>query len=229
MKNLVFDAGPIISLTMNNLLWILGDLKKQYRGKFLITEGVKQELIERPLKTKRFKFEAMQVNREINKGTLELFTDKHIKHDTEKLLNLANSIFQGRGKNLQIVHLGEMAALALVLHHKSDALVVDERTTRQLIENPARLLKLLGRKFHTHITLDKEKLKEFSEIVKDVKVIRSIELVTIAYEIGLLDSYKMAIPNAKDELLDALLWGLKIDGASISPKDIGKIEKLERY
>ena len=32
MKTLVFDAGPIISMTMNNLLWLLKPLKKQFDG-----------------------------------------------------------------------------------------------------------------------------------------------------------------------------------------------------
>ena len=40
MKSLVFDAGPVISLTTNNLLWLLDVLKGDYEGEFYIPEGV---------------------------------------------------------------------------------------------------------------------------------------------------------------------------------------------
>lgn len=54
MRALVFDTGSIISLVTNNLLWILPPLKKQFRGDFLISEAVKGEIIDHPLKTKKF-------------------------------------------------------------------------------------------------------------------------------------------------------------------------------
>ena len=61
MKSLIFDAGPIISLATNNLLWILEPLKNKFDGKFYLTDAVKRELVDRPLETKKFKFEAIQV------------------------------------------------------------------------------------------------------------------------------------------------------------------------
>ena len=42
MKSLVFDTGSVISLVMNNLLWTLKPLKKQYGGDFFIPKGVKK-------------------------------------------------------------------------------------------------------------------------------------------------------------------------------------------
>ena len=55
MKSLVFDAGPIISLTMNNLLWLLDPLKVNFKGEFYIPMAVKGELVDRPLTTKKFR------------------------------------------------------------------------------------------------------------------------------------------------------------------------------
>jgi len=214
---------------MNNLLWLFDPLKKQYGGKFFITEGVRGEVVERPLKTKRFKFEAMQVSRLIKNKTFDVVTSAKIKQRTEEFLTLANSIFQGHGRSLKIVQYGEMASIALMLEQDCDAFVVDERTTRLLIENPARLLKTLGKKFHTAITVNKEKLKEFTSIVKDIKVLRSIELVTIAYEMRLLDKYLPPLKKPREELLDAVLWGMKIDGCAVSKRDINKIKKVERH
>ena len=61
MKSLAIDSSSIISLATNSLLWILEPLKKQFQGDFYITDSVKQEVINRPLSTKRFKLEALMI------------------------------------------------------------------------------------------------------------------------------------------------------------------------
>lgn len=70
MKSIIFDAGPIISLATNNLLWILKPLKKYFNGKFYITDAVKRELVDKPFETKKFKFEAIQVEKLIEEGVI---------------------------------------------------------------------------------------------------------------------------------------------------------------
>ena len=44
--------------------------------------------------------------------------------------------------------------------------------------------------------------------------------------LGLLNNYLPNIPDSKKELLDALLWGLKLEGCAISEKEIRLIIKL---
>ena len=46
MNTLFFDTGPVISMTMNHILWVLRPLKKQFNGNFFITDFVKKELID---------------------------------------------------------------------------------------------------------------------------------------------------------------------------------------
>ena len=72
-KILFFDAGPIITLIMSRLSWILPELKKQFNGKFYMTPAVHYELIERPLTMKRFKFEALQVSKLVHEGVFEVY------------------------------------------------------------------------------------------------------------------------------------------------------------
>src|SRR3990172_9184650 len=98
MKSLLFDSGPIISLTMNNLLWLLEPLKKRFRGEFYITEDVRAELVERPLRIKKFEFEAVQVARVIGQGILSIASSP----DVTELVRLANSCFKCRGTWLRI-------------------------------------------------------------------------------------------------------------------------------
>ena len=60
MKSIVFDSGPIISFDLNNLLWLLVPLKREFNGKFYITSAVKRELVDKPLEIKKYKFEVRQ-------------------------------------------------------------------------------------------------------------------------------------------------------------------------
>src|SRR3989338_8192856 len=93
MKALVLDAGPIISLTMNNLLWILEPLRQKFGGQFLITGEVRNEVVEKPLTIKRFQFEAIQVQGLIDCGTLSIAKTAQGGRDTERILAAANECF----------------------------------------------------------------------------------------------------------------------------------------
>ena len=228
MKTLFFDTGPLISITMNHILWILQPLKKQFNGKFFITESVKKELVDKPLRTKRFKLEAIQTIQQINSKVLEVQSVNGLNEKTKELLNIANKCFKYNGNYLTIVQYGEIETLAATLLLNADAMVIDEKTTRLLIEDPERLEKNLSHRMHRKITINNKNLVIFSEAVKEVKLIRSTELITVAFDLGFFDSYFIDIPDANKELLDALLWGLKLEGCAISEKEIRLIIKFEK-
>lgn len=220
-KNLIFDAGPIINFAMNGLLPVLEKLKKEFNGEFLITKEVKYEIIEHPLMIKRYELEALQIK--------DLFERKIIKHaditnkqvdelrnKREQIMAIANSLFNANGKDIHLLDKGECATLALSLILKeNNAIVIDERTTRMLCENPENLRKLMGKKLHTPIKAKKENYDFF----KKFKIIRSTELAYIAYKKKLLD--------IKDnKLLEAMLYGLKLRGCSISEEEINELKRL---
>lgn len=227
MKVMVFDTGPIISLTTNNLLGLLTNLKESYKGSFYITDSIRRELIERPLDTKKFKFEALQVLRCINSGVLEVYSSEELRKGTFHLVDLANKSFSAKGKFIQIVHFAEMSGVAASVINKAEAFVVDERNTRLLIEDPMRLKEILGKRLHTDIAVNKNNLDEFRKLTKEVKLIRSVELVSVAYELGLLDKYLVNIPDPKRTLLEAVLWGVKLNGCSVSENEIEDIVRME--
>ena len=56
MKSLVFDSSTIITLAMNNLLSLLKPLKEKFQGEFYIPLSVKEEIIDVPFRSKKFKF-----------------------------------------------------------------------------------------------------------------------------------------------------------------------------
>ena len=229
MKTIVFDTGPIISLTLNNLLWILEELRKGYKGEFYITPAVYDELINKPLSTRKYKLEALQVLPYITKGTLKVYNNLPIINIAKELDTIANKIFQVEGNYVQIVHRGEIEAIFL----KADAIAIDERTTRHLIESPERIAQHMENTMHKSVTINEENLKRVKELVGDLKVIRSVEFVTVAYEKGLLNKYTenaatKIVPNIKQAVLEGALWGVKLNGCSVKEEEINDILRMEK-
>ncbi len=227
MKSIIFDAGPIISLTMNNLLWTLKELKKIYEGKFYITKKVRKELIDIPLETKKYKFEALQILSLLKENVLEISESSQIDNLTIQLLEKANHTFKAYGHWINIVHFGEISALAAAIILGSEAIVIDERTTRLLIENQKKLEEILTHKLHTKIFTDRNNLDQIKSMSGKLRVIRSVELAAIAYEHGILDKYLADIPNPEKTLLESVLWGVKISGCAVSKDEIDEMMRIE--
>jgi len=230
-KSIIFDTGPLISLVTNNLLWMLKPLKERFKGEFYITPAVKKELIDKAFSTKRFELEAFQVSQYIRKGILKIIDNKEIKKIASKLLDLGNHSFKAKGEYIKIVHDAEIEALAADAAINADAVVIDERTARLLLENSPKLTQLMEKRLGCKVIPNKDNIKQFKKILKDVQIIRSTELVTVAYKTGLLDRYLIErsklIKNPKRRLLGAALWAVKLRGCSISSKEIKQIVNLE--
>ncbi len=226
VKGIVFDSGPIISLAMNNLLWILTPLKQYYKGEFYIVSSAHRELIDNALQTKRFKFEALQLLKMLNEGTLSVINDPEIENIADDYLELANSSFIGQGRPLVIAQRGEIESLAAAAHLQCDAVAIDERTTRLLIENPLDVRKLLQRKMNIAVAVNKGQLNDLVRETHKVKVLRSAEIVLVAYHLGFLDDYIPKLPNGRALLLEGLLWGVKLSGCAISEKEIEELLSL---
>ena len=227
MKSIVFDAGPIISLATNNLLGILHPLRKKYSGKFYITESVKRELVDHPLETRKFKFEAIQIQRLIEEGTLEIIDTEFINNQTPRMLDMANRIFMAFNNYMKIVHYAEISVIAAAIEQQSNAIVIDEKTTRLIMENPKLMMDILRKTLHTSIKLNENNLKDFRNRVKGIKAIRSVELVAVAYEQGILDEYITKIPDARKHLLESVLWGVKLNGCAVSKDELDQIMRIE--
>ena len=229
MKSIAFDSSSIISLSMNDLLWVLKSLKDKFSGDFLISDGVREELIDYPLKTKRFKFEALMVINLLNNNYLKIYSNDEVSKKTVFIESLVNNLYKAKNEYIKIMQKGEIASLALAIILGSAAYVVDERTTRLVIEDPERLAKILRNKLHVNVSLNKNNLELLKKEVKNLKVIRSTELVIYAYELGLFKDYIRPTKYSRDvkkDLIDGLLWGLKLRGCSISEDEIDEALRI---
>jgi hypothetical protein len=219
MKALIFDSSSIITLALNDLLFILEPLKKEFGGEFFIPERVKYEIIDRSLQIKRFKLEALMIQNLINKGVLKIKTSDFVKKETQRFMDISNTTFKVGNESMKIIHLGEASCLALYefLPTQKKAMVIDERTTRMLCEAPANLHRLLEKKHHTTITANEKNYKEFEHF----NIIRSSELAYIAYKKGIIK-----LPSTSREALDAIMYALKYKGCAISRNEINVAKNL---
>lgn len=225
MKVLIFDSGPLINLSMNGLLPALEEMKKRFDGKFIITEAVKNEVVDRPSGIERFELGALRVQNLLDKGVLELPSSLgielgNLKNKTRELMNLANNSIKVKNRPINIVSEAEITCIALSneLNKKgiNNMIAIDERTTRILGEEPENLERIMSEKLNQKISVDQKSLKSF----KDHKFIRSSELVYVAYKKGLIN-----IGGGK-RLLEALIYATKFKGSSISFDEINELKKL---
>lgn len=224
MKILIFDSGALISLSMASLIPELKELKKIFRGKFIITEQVKNEVVDKPLNIKKFELEAMRIQELIDSGILEMpssvnVNESEITEKTEQLMNIANSTFYGKGRNIHLIDVGETSCLVLsriLTERKIDNLIaIDERTTRILGEKPENLKKYMENKLHFSLNENRKNFKFF----QGFRFIRSTELIYVAYK-------KNLISMKNKNILDALLYALKFSGTSISDDEINEIKRI---
>ena len=224
MKALIFDSGTLINLSMNGMLDILEKLKKTFEGKFIITQAVKYEIIDRPINVSRFELGALRIQELLNRSIIELpdtlnITDKQIKQATQEFMEKANHAIQVRDQWVTLVSEAEMSCLALssILNTQGveNIIAIDERTTRVLCEKPLTLEQLMSERLHQRARLMSPDLHLFEEY----RFIRSSELVYVAYKKGIL-----GLEGKK--ALEAALYATKYKGAAISFEEIEALKKL---
>jgi len=223
-KYLIFDTGALINLTQNGLSPILSELLEAFRGDFLIPYAVKYEAIEHPLKIKRFEWGAIRIQELLDENLIKLADDeklvseKEINEKAEEVMSLANSTIFSEKKPIHLIERGEAECLALSILLKDrgieNAVVIDERTARMLCENVDNLKDIMESKLEATLDIRKEN----AQIFKGIKVLRSTEMVYMAFKEGIID--------ADRKKLEAILYALKFGGCSISENEIQIMKKL---
>ncbi|GAI37235.1 unnamed protein product, partial [marine sediment metagenome] len=117
-KVIIFDASTLISLAMNGLFNELRELKKIFKGKFIITKDVKREIIDKPITIKRFELEALRLKKLLDDKVIEMpsslkIDETQISKKVIEIRDIANSTFHGRGEDIKLIDSGEISCLAL--------------------------------------------------------------------------------------------------------------------
>ena len=221
--NFIFDSSSLISVSQTCLINILGGLRQELKAEFVIPKAVEYEAVERPSSIKRFELNAIRIKNAIDKGwfTVKKNRDKQL---FDKIAGLANSCFYAKGRPVKLIQKGEIEALALAKELKAVAFAIDERTTRMLVESPSHLRKILQTRRNIRIEENQANLNAFREMFKHLTMIRSVELISLAFELGLLEK---ELPKGRQSL-EAALFAAKYSGCAVSAREINMFLQSKR-
>ncbi|MCR4335404.1 MAG: hypothetical protein NUV57_02600 [archaeon] len=217
MKNIVVDSSSLITMSSSCILKMMKHIAEKENIKFIIPKSVYYESVERPLEIKRFELNAVRIRSAVQEGYMEVAkTTPQIKKIMNELSTVTANLCSADGRKLRLINLGEAETLALMNETNSRILLIDERTTRMLIEEPENVMGFLEKRHKCKVTLNKGELENFRSFFNQIQVIRSVELIALAYDDG---AFEQEIPKSK-QALEAALFAAKYAGCSVSASEI---------
>lgn len=224
-KEIVCDSGVFISLTDSCLDPVLRFFTEKFGVHFIIPPSVEQEIVKRPLekRMKQYAFSAIKLKELIKDGVI-LSVDADVADDARIIQHAANNLFFAKGKPLSLIQRGEAEMLALAKRLDVRDILIDERTTRMLIEAPYKIKTHLAEELGVNVMVDKKSLAGFSSMTKGMSAIRSSELVMVAFENGYFDHFR----ELKLDVLEAALYKVKFSGCSLRFDEIREYLQLAR-
>ena len=214
------DSSSLISFTGSCLENIIYFLHEKLGVKFLIPPSVLGEAVVRPLslKTKAYRFSALRIKDMVEDGVVNV-VDVDVMDETESLMQTANSIFFARGKPVHLIDLGETEMLAAARSLGVKNILMDERTTRMLMEGPLPFKNHLSKELRVNIMTKNPNMKKFHDFTKGMEVIRSCDALVVAYENGFFKPFG----KLEKDAAEAALYKIKFSGCSIS------FDEIEEY
>ncbi|MFA5929789.1 MAG: hypothetical protein WC861_02810 [Candidatus Micrarchaeia archaeon] len=216
-QSIVCDSSSLISLTDSCFVHVIYFLRKKFNGKFIIPPSVERECVEQPMSIKSYALHAIRLKRAIAESMIDVVESKPEK-GAEEIRFIANSIFSVEGTPLKLLHAGEADVLALALGLGVDNVLMDERTTRMLVEDPEALRQHLEHELGRQVGINDANLSAFSRATRRLRFFRSTELLLLAYEKGYFADYG----ELEREAVEASLYKLKYSGCAIGMGEIGE-------
>lgn len=209
-QSMICDASSLISLTDSCFIHALYFLKRRYKGNFIIPPSVETECVEHPMSMKMHAIHAIRLKRAINEGIIEV-VDSHLGKSVQEIRWMANNLFYAGGTPLRLLQEGETEMLALSQSLGVENLLIDERTTRMLAEDPEALRMHLEEELRRPITVNDENMSAFARLTRNMRFFRSSELLLLAYEKGYFADYG----ELEADAIEASLYKLKYAGCAV--------------
>lgn len=226
MKSVVLDSSCIISLSNSCALDILEFLREKCDVCFYLTPWVKEEVVDVPLRTKRFKLAGLRVMKLLNDGVMEIYGSTQMRNEAVNLLNRINHVFYTRKFPVRIVHKGEVESFVAAERLGTRVIGVDERVFRLFLEDVETLRVILRKRLKREVKVNQSLLREIWSEYSKKNVIRSTELASVAFHLGYFDRFREVVQRGKAEALKGILWSLKLNGCAISTREIGKYVRV---
>ncbi|MFA6048726.1 MAG: hypothetical protein WC792_02145 [Candidatus Micrarchaeia archaeon] len=222
MENtIVCDSSPLISFSDTCNIDALRFLKSR-GARFVAPPGVRAEIVSNPMHIRKYQFSAVRLKKILDDKVLEIASVPGLAEKTSRVLETANAIFEAKGKPLKVVHLGEAECIALFEAVGAKALLIDEKTTRLLIENPYKLAELMQGEYGSKIGVNEGRLSEFRKMTRNLFVLRSAEALAVAAKRGFFRDYG----DSQQEAFHSALYALREAGCSITTGELDEYEKM---
>lgn len=215
-NSIVCDSSALISLADTCFLGALSELKARLGGDFLITDSVKQECIDTPLRTKSHTLPAIRLQLALNDGIIRAVDSSGLKKTTEDLIWTANNLFFAENRPIALFHKGEAETLALAIALNLENVLMDERNARLVVEDPELLGSHLAEELGFSLRTNQKYMERLKAMTSRLNVFRSSEMVVIAYEKGCFKGFH----ELEKQAVEAALYGVKFAGCSISFDEI---------
>ncbi|MFA5106063.1 MAG: hypothetical protein WC506_03825 [Candidatus Micrarchaeia archaeon] len=213
--DIICDSSSLIALTDTCFLPALSVLSNHLNGNFIIPQSVEDECVNTPVNNKNYALNALRIKHAIDRGVIRVCAID-ASQGAREIMGVANGIFYLSGKPLALIQLGESEILALCGSFGIKNVLIDERTTRLLIESPLSLKDHFEEEFGRSIGVNEENLRKFESMTKGLSLFRSSEILITAYEKG----YFSSLDKLQVRTLEAALYSLKFSGCSISFEEI---------
>jgi hypothetical protein len=218
-RDVLVDAGVLISLTSGCLDNLLYFYHEKFGLRFIIPPSVEREVVGRPLgeRIRKYLFSAIRIKNAIDDGVV-VVVDAKVQDKTDELMKKANNLFFVRGRPLKLIHTGEAEMLVLAKELGVEYILIDERTTRMLVEAPLQLKKHLGEEFSVNVMVNKKNLQSMASEISSLRALRTSELVMLAHEKGFFKNFN----DLHKRALEAALFKIKYSGCSIGFDEINE-------
>ena len=223
MPTIAVDSSTLISLSQSGLVQVMDHLSGQLDGQFVIPPAVRHEIVVHPLHVKKYALSALRLNRLIEKGALHVADPPGLLSKSMEIQKLANSLIYVRGRPLQLLQEGEVQCLALLCLGSAQAIAVDEKTTRLLVESPSTLLERVATEFDSSVGFNERNLRSWYALLPKTTVMRSAELIAIAARRGFFSEYG----PLEAEALQAALASVRNAGCSLTENELEEYSSLE--
>ena len=216
-QSIICDSSSLISLTDSCFVSVFYFLKRKFKGKFVMPKSVEYECVDHPMNMKMHALHALRLKRAIKDKIIEV-VDMPLERKSQELQWAANNCFYARGTPIRLLHQGETEMLALAHELGVENLLIDERTTRMLVEDAEALRAHLEHEFGCPITVEQKNLSAFQSMTRNMRFFRSSELLLVAYEKG----YFEECGELEKDAVEASLYKLKYTGCAVGFSEISE-------
>ncbi len=219
---IVCDSSSLISLSETAMLDALPYLSQKAGVEFVIPPSVEKESITHPRLVHRYALSALRLERQIEEKNIAVRDAPGLAAETQRILAAANHLLTVEGRPLEILQLGESECLALLALEKDSVFLVDEKTARLVVENPARLRESLRGEYAREVQIDARAAEELAAKFAGASVIRSAELLALAAEQGFFSSFG----GEAREVFHASVYAVRAAGCSLTENELDEYEKI---